>query len=124
MHSGRTSSAIALLVLTLGVVSPAGGGFLIRMAHLCPARAVAPGMLHDPPGDHDGHSSRGPTDGCHCVGDCHAPGVLPERAAPGPAGFAPLQEPLPRLWHVAEAPVALPLDRLPPATAPPHVVRT
>ncbi|MGH7526411.1 MAG: hypothetical protein ACREMX_06880 [Gemmatimonadales bacterium] len=110
-----------LLALVLLVATPGLGGAWLQAAHPCPvdtpwlAGGGAHGEHHDsgPAGD-NGHGF------CHCIGSCSAAAiaVLPTAARLLSAAVAIPAYATPFAPALA-APVAVPSDRLPPATAPP-----
>lgn len=112
----RRARSVALVLL---LMSPGLGGMAVQAFHPCPSHMLmqGDGMHHAGGGSHDvpadGHSY------CHCIGSCAATAV---QASPGDgrmlaAAALPHSTPLAETteWPAPQ----LPLDRLPPSTAPP-----
>ncbi|HET7601810.1 MAG TPA: hypothetical protein VFK36_02260 [Gemmatimonadales bacterium] len=112
----RRARSVALALL---LMSPGLGGMAVQAFHPCPSHVVmqADGMHHAGGDSHDtpssGHSY------CHCIGACAAAAVL---ASPRDGRLLAVMPAAP-VTHVADAvelPLRqLPLDLLPPSTAPP-----
>jgi hypothetical protein len=110
----RLGSALVLLLLSPGI-----GGMAARSLHFCPTSDVS--VTQSGTGHHHG-SPTAPAHqpDCQCVGSCHQSftAELPAWTAAvvtwvlDRSSFSPLGRSLDR-------PVAEPLDRLPPPTAPP-----
>lgn len=121
----RRSRWLAALLL---IASPAVGGQVLPAIHPCP---VATG-LPDAPDDHQDHnagllsadqgdhSGSGHQADCTCIGNCQP---TPGQVAPGSAPVVRaatylVDTSVPPLLR-PEPPIARPIDRLPPTTAPP-----
>ncbi|HET8634741.1 MAG TPA: hypothetical protein VFL88_11405 [Gemmatimonadales bacterium] len=112
----RRARSVALALL---LMSPGLGGMAVQAFHPCPSHMVMQGAgMHHAAGDaHDAPSDAHSY--CHCIGSCAAAAVqasprdgrmLAVLAAPHAAPVA----------ETADRPASqLPLDRLPPSTAPP-----
>jgi hypothetical protein len=112
----RRARSVALALL---LMSPGLGGMAVQAFHPCPSHLVMqPGGMHHAGGD----SHQAPDNAhtyCHCIGSCAATAV---QASPGDGRMLALVS-APHVILVvdaAERPAAqLPLDLLPPSTAPP-----
>lgn len=118
------------VTLFLLIASPAIGGQVLPLLHPCEVQVervvegdpalAAHDHGHHAPAPAQSHSEHG-GEGCQCIGACHTPALL---AAPAAAELAVMAV-LPPELRRAEAPEAdapptsIPLDRLPPSTAPP-----
>lgn len=113
----RRTKAVALALL---LMSPGMGGMAVQALHPCPAHTpMADAGMHHPAGHHhDGApGSEAPT--CHCISSC-ATTASPSSPTDGrilAAVAAVVVSEAPR--SVLQAPWQLPLDLLPPSTAPP-----
>ncbi len=106
-----------VLALAMVLLAPGIAGIGVQWLHACPseAQASANHQHHKGPPSQPAHS-----DGCECIGSCHAAGlVAPARAAATVAVLA--QPPLRVIASTGNSfvPVGTPADLLPPATAPP-----
>jgi hypothetical protein len=108
------SGALALMLL-----SPGLGGMAAQALHPCPANAPmqAAGMHHPASHSHDGPASADPV--CHCISSCAAT-ASPATPTDGRVLVVAIRH------VVVNAPLGtilparqLPLDLLPPSTAPP-----
>ncbi len=112
----RTPWLAALLLLA----SPAMAGVVLPALHPCPVQTATSDGSSGHQHGHSGHDESGqPT--CTCVGSCHVPALVD---APQPLGAIRAQHnrvaPLPAVSpETASTGVLLPLDYLPPITAPP-----
>ncbi|MEO8480385.1 MAG: hypothetical protein ABI542_12235 [Gemmatimonadota bacterium] len=117
----RTPWLAALLLLA----SPAMGGLVLPVLHPCQAEQAtdqAPTGHHGQSG-HEGHHDQGSsgTHPCTCVGSCHVPALDAGPRITGPvAVVTPVVVHRPQLSPNTQAPqIRVPLDLLPPYTAPP-----
>jgi hypothetical protein len=106
------------MALAMVLLGPGITGTGVQWLHACPSEAQASA-------DHQHHDSTpsqpaGHSDGCECIGSCHAAGLI--ASARAGAILALLAEP-PRPVVPSTGnrfvPLATPTDLLPPATAPP-----
>ena len=112
----RRARSVALALL---LMSPGLGGMAVQAFHPCPSHLVMqPGGMHHAGGD----SHQAPNDGhsyCHCIGSCAATAV---QSSPGDGRMLVLASAptITLVTDACESPVTqLPLDLLPPSTAPP-----
>lgn len=119
------------LALLLAILLPGLGGSWLSLGHPCPtsvAATPAP-MNHGPDASHHDHGAPHDTQSaghhgshCDCLGACQAGPVLLVPAAPELAAAGEQHHPAaPRPRQVAWFPPHVPLDLLPPPTAPPVV---
>lgn len=123
----RTPWFAALLLLT----SPALGGQVVPLVHPCPAEGSGHQHQHQPDtpqighGHHDGSAETAtpdPAPSCTCIGSCSTSASL-EPPVAGPVLASDMQAaPLAAAVgpETASVCILLPLDLLPPPTAPPH----
>lgn len=121
----RTPWFAALLLLA----SPAFGGQVMPVLHPCPAEGSGHHHQPDTPqvghGHHDGgaeSATADPAASCTCIGSC-SPSASLEPPVAGPLLAADVlagQSPAVVGPQTASVCCLLPLDLLPPATAPPH----
>lgn len=120
------------LALLLALLLPGLGGSWLSLGHPCPsAVAAAPAQVDHGHGasHHEGHAPHDTEPAghhgnhCECLGACHAgPGLLVP-SAPELAAVAEQHHPVvPRSRQAAWFSPHVPLDLLPPPTAPPVVV--
>ena len=111
----RRRTRIAALVLLLA--SPGLAGLAVDAAHPCPEKA--PWTVQN-----EGHHHNAPaTDhhDCKCVGACQTAVAATVDVRDGLLGIAPVFRYLSTDFHLQLVDLGRPLDRLPPATAPPAV---
>jgi hypothetical protein len=112
----RRARSVALALL---LMSPGLGGMAVQAFHPCPSHMVMQGAgMHHAAGDSHQTPDGGHTY-CHCIGSCAATAV---QTSPADGRLLVLAAAPIRILvaEAAEHPVAqLPLDLLPPSTAPP-----
>lgn len=128
----RRPRMVRWLAALLLIASPAFGGQLLAVAHPCPVAAAIPVSAQPADAeaaDHQHHDTdqgaqdhSGPEHGdCACIGTCQA--ALGQLASPNPVVIAvvtPQVAAAPLGGSYAAPPIGVPLDRLPPKTAPPR----
>jgi hypothetical protein len=107
------------VALALMLMSPGLGGMAVQALHPCPAQAPmqAAGMHHPASHTHDGPASADPV--CHCISSCAAT-ASPASPTDGRTLAVAESRYLGDAALSSSRPVQqLPLDLLPPSTAPP-----
>jgi hypothetical protein len=126
----RRPRLLRWLAALLLIASPAFGGQLLAAVHPCPVADAIPGVVGEA-SQLDAHQHHGTSSGaedqapehadCSCIGTCQAP--FGQLASPEPditAVVAPHLASAPLDNTYAAPPIGVPLDRLPPKTAPPR----
>jgi hypothetical protein len=116
----RRARSVALVLL---LVSPGLGGMVVQAFHPCPSHVAMQGAGMQHAGGDSHHAPDSGHSYCHCIGSCAATAV---QASPADGRMLAVAA-VPARIVVAgadERPAAqLPLDLLPPSTAPPLTQR-
>ena len=106
-----------LAALVLLIASPGVAGLAVDAAHPCPDKAP---WTVEQGGHHHGQPTPEHHD-CKCVGACQTAVAASMDVRDGLASVAPVISLRPASFHIQLLSAGRPLDRLPPATAPPIV---
>jgi hypothetical protein len=112
----RRARSVALALL---LMSPGLGGMAVQAFHPCPSHMVMQGAgMHHVAGDSQDTPSNGHSY-CHCIGSCAAAAVIASPRDGRMLAVLAAPQRMPVAEALAQPALPLPLDRLPPSTAPP-----